>query len=141
MQSQPHLLLLLLLYKHICTNHILGKEQFRFKINSFTEAASYTVTNEILQVMNNRLFVGGKFCDLEKAFDCVNHGILVDKLQLYGISGKFLPLIQSNLTGRYQKYSLIKLMYTIDFLLDGKIYKWGSSGFDFGSTTFSYLYL
>ena len=36
-----------------------------------------------------------------------------------------------------KKYSLIKLMYMIDFLLDGKIYKWGSSGFDFGSIIFS----
>jgi hypothetical protein len=53
--------------------------------------------------MNNRLSVGGTFCDLEKMFDCVNHEILVDKLQFYGIKEKFLALIQSYLTGRYQK--------------------------------------
>ena len=58
--------------------------------------------------MNNRLSVGGICCDLEKAFDCVNHGILVDKLQFYGIKGKFLALIQSYRRGRYQKLLIDK---------------------------------
>ena len=53
--------------------------------------------------MNNRLSVGGIFCDLEEAFDCVNHGILIDKLEFYGINGNSLTLIQSYLRGRYQK--------------------------------------
>jgi len=67
------------------------------------------VINEILQAMNNSLFVGEKFCDLKKAFDYVKHGILVDKLQFYGISEKFLPLIQSNLRERYQKVLIDKI--------------------------------
>jgi len=54
-------------------------------------------------------------------FDCVNHGILANKLEFVGISGKFLTLVQSYLRGRYQKYSLIKLMHVIVFLLDGKV--------------------
>jgi hypothetical protein len=56
-------------------------------------AASYDVINEIMKAMNNRLSVGGTFCDVEKPFDYVNHGILVDKFQFYGIKGKFLALI------------------------------------------------
>jgi hypothetical protein len=88
------------LYKHIYTINVLAKEQNGFRINSSTEAALYDVINEILKAMNNRLSVGGIFCNLEKAFDCVNHEILVDKLQFYGIKGKFLALIQSYLRGR-----------------------------------------
>jgi hypothetical protein len=87
------------LYKQICTNNIIVKEQYGFRINSSTEVASYDVINEILKAINNRLLVGGIFCDLEKAFDCVNHRILVDKHQFYGIKGKFLALIQSYLRG------------------------------------------
>ena len=44
------------LYKHIRTNNILAKEQYGFRINCSTEAASYDVINETLKAMNNRLF-------------------------------------------------------------------------------------
>jgi hypothetical protein len=78
------------LYKHICANNILVKERYGFRINSSTEAESCNVINGILKATNNRFAVGGIFCDLENTIDCVNHGILVGKLEFYGISGKFL---------------------------------------------------
>jgi hypothetical protein len=42
--------------------------------------------------MNNKQLVGGISCDLEKAFDCVNHNILLSELKFYGISEKDLQL-------------------------------------------------
>ena len=56
--------------------------------------------------MNSNLNVGGIFFDLQKAFDCVDCGILLNKLEFYGIEGKFKFLISSYLTGRYQKVTL-----------------------------------
>jgi hypothetical protein len=53
--------------------------------------------------MNNKLLVGGILCNLQKAFDCVNHKILMDKLEFFGIEGQFKTLIESYLTGRYQR--------------------------------------
>jgi len=40
-----------------------------------TENATYKLMNEIINVLNNKLIVGGIFCDLEKASSCVNHDI------------------------------------------------------------------
>jgi hypothetical protein len=51
--------------------------------------------------MNNKLLVGGIFFVLEKAFDCVDHGILLCKLKFNVISGKDLALYQSYLGNRY----------------------------------------
>jgi hypothetical protein len=43
---------------------------------------------------------------LQKAFDSVDHDILLSKLEFYGISGKFKELIKSCLTNRYQRVSI-----------------------------------
>ena len=84
------------------------KEQYGFRMNNSTEAASYDVINEISKDINNRLSVGGICCDFEKAFDCVTHGFLVDKLQFYGFKGKFLALIQYYHRARYQSLLIDK---------------------------------
>jgi hypothetical protein len=56
--------------------------------------------------MNNKLLVGGIVCDLEKAFDCVNHDILLSKLKFYGISDKDFRLFPSYLDNRYCKTAI-----------------------------------
>jgi len=84
-------------------NNILVQEPFGFRTQHSTEQAAFSLIHSILTAMNNNQIVGGIFCDLQKAFDCVNHKIFVDKLQSYGIDGKFKILIESYLTNREQK--------------------------------------
>jgi hypothetical protein len=67
------------MYIQLCEhskNNILAEEQFGFRTKSTTNKTIYKHTNEILKPLNNKLIVGGIFCNLEKAFDCVNHKIL-----------------------------------------------------------------
>jgi hypothetical protein len=68
--------------------------------------AIYKPLNEISEASTKTKIVGGMFCDLHKAFNCVNHGILLSKLEFYGIKDSFLKLIKSYLQDRYQKVKL-----------------------------------
>jgi hypothetical protein len=78
------------------------------------EQAAFSLISSILMTVNNNHIVGGIFCDLQKAFDCVNYKMLLNKLHFYGIDGKFKTLIESYLTNRYQKVTLNKIDYNIN---------------------------
>ena len=56
------------LYQPIYQSNILVNEQYGFRISSSTLKASYTLINNILLAVNNKLTVSGIFCGLEKAF-------------------------------------------------------------------------
>jgi len=67
------------------------------------------------------MYVGGIFCDLVKAFDCINHEILLAKSHFYGIWGVSVEWFRSYLTKRRQKVEVKSLNTTQNFLSD-----WGT---------------
>jgi len=93
------------------------------------------LTKNILTALNYKLLVGGIFCDLQKAFVCVNH----DTLLLYGISGKANNLIKSYLQGRYQRV-LVDLDSKKILIRIGICYKWSSPGILAWSPALSFIY-
>jgi len=91
------------LLKHLNDYNILSSEQYGFRPGLNTDNAPYQLTNEFLHALNNKLLIGGIFCDVEKAFDCVNHKILLSKLKIYGITDNHYKLYKSYLANRYQR--------------------------------------
>jgi hypothetical protein len=81
----PEKIILSRLNQHICDHNIIANEDFGFRRQSSTTEASYALLNEILEALNKQKIVGGVFCYLKKAFNTVNHEILLSKLQFYGI--------------------------------------------------------
>jgi hypothetical protein len=61
-----------ILFDHFDNNAILNERQYGFRSAVSTENASCILLNEPLTAMNCKQMMGGIFCDLHKAFDCIN---------------------------------------------------------------------
>jgi hypothetical protein len=91
------------LYSYLMEHNLLVDEQFGFREQISTDSAIFDLLNSVLFSLDNKHFVGGLFCDLQKAFDCVNHRVLLEKLEFYGITGLENKLFKSYLSNRFQR--------------------------------------
>ena len=71
-----------------------------------TEDVAFRLTDSVLKSLNQKLHVGEIFCNLSKAFDCVNHKILLTKLHFYGIQGITINWFRYYLSNRKQKVEI-----------------------------------
>ena len=86
----------------ISDNNILVKQQSGFRSQHSTETALLGSTNEWLYNMDSGLINGVLFLDLKKAFDTVDHEILLKKLHLYIIKGTPYAWLKSYIQNRKQ---------------------------------------
>ena len=90
------------LYNHLVKNKILYSKQFGFQKGYSTEHAIIHLIDQINNNFENNECTLGVFIDLSKAFDTVDHQILLKKLNLYGINGPNIHWFESYLTNRKQ---------------------------------------
>ena len=93
-------------YSFLEKNHLLYKLQFGFRQKHSTNHALVDITETIREALDNGKFACGIFIDLQKAFDTVNHDILINKLNYYGIRGISNNWFKSYLSDRTQFVSI-----------------------------------
>lgn len=97
-------------------NSVINENQFGFVEKSSTVSSAMQLLNLIRSKLDQGQFVSSLFIDLSKAFDMVNHNLLINKLKKIGITDtKSIELFQSYLTGRSQS---VKINNTIGSELD-----------------------
>lgn len=85
---------------------ILSQNQFGFRKGKCCADAVSSLTEYLYESLNDMKFVVTIFVDLKKAYDTVNHVILLKKLELCGIRGDALKWFESYLSNRQQRVKI-----------------------------------
>ena len=103
----PGKLLEKIVYDHISDfleqNSFLSKKQNGFRKNHSTLDAVVNLTSDIYDSINKGKYTLAAFIDLKKAFDTVNHKILLEKLWYAGVKNSTLNWINNYLINRFQR--------------------------------------
>ena len=94
------------IYNFLESHKIISPTQFGFRKHHSTEHALIHCVDFVTKALEDNKHSLGVYLDTRKAFDSVNHSILVKKLTKYGIRGKCAELIEDYLSGRTQKVKI-----------------------------------
>jgi hypothetical protein len=94
------------LYSYLNENKLITSKQFGFRPKLSTEVALLNVSDKILSNMDNGYLTGAVFIDLSKAFDTVDHELLVNKLRSLGMDDICVQWFISYLGNRSQVTSV-----------------------------------
>ena len=94
----------LLAYLNYYNVGLLYKHQYGFRQMYSTDQALVNVVDYILKALDSEMDVVGVFMDLSNAFDTMNHVILLDKFQHYGIRGINGNWLECYLTNRLHSF-------------------------------------
>ena len=91
---------------YFLTNNLFAPQQYGFRKNSSTELAALELIDRLLNEMNNHKILTNFYIDLSKAFDSLQHDILLEKLAHYSLRNKAIALLKSYLSNRKQYVQL-----------------------------------
>lgn len=88
--------------KYIEKHNLLSDNQYGFRVKRSTSMAVMELVEGISNAIDNKEYTVGVFIDLQKAFDTIDHSILMNKLERDGIRGIAYKWMKSYLDDRYQ---------------------------------------
>ena len=94
------------MYEFLSANELFTPNQFGFRPKLSTVTALAHFTDNILQSLDRGGFTGVVYLDLSKAFDTVDHVLLVEKHKTIGASSQVMKWFASYLERRYQVTSV-----------------------------------
>jgi hypothetical protein len=94
------------LYNYMHLNKLLFDSQYGFRLDHSTELACLEFTDQIQHTLDTNKNAVTIFMDLSKAFDTLDHSIIISKLKFYGIRGTELSFFESYLYNRKQFVSV-----------------------------------
>ena len=87
------------LYRYPTENNLIYPPQFSFRKNHSTDTALIQIIGQLLFNLDKKRAVLVDYC---KAFDMVDHGLLLDKLKVHGVADETVKWFQSYLADRHQ---------------------------------------
>ena len=98
-------------------HNLIYPDQYDFRSGCSTTHSLISITENIKKTIEEKKFGCGVFIDLKKAFDMVNHDILLQKMEHYGIKDMASAWFKSYLTDRKQFVSLMELTLILNLSL------------------------
>jgi len=83
------------LANYLESNKLFCNSQFGFRKGLSTTHALISLVDDILNCFEGKAFAAVTFCDLSKAFDCVSHSLIVEKLHYYNVRGLALDVFKN----------------------------------------------
>ena len=89
-------------YSYFNNNHLLSPHQYGFRPGMSTSQAIFDVLKILYSNWNDKVYTGCIFVDYSRAFETIDHNILISKLKLYGFDDISLNFFRNYITHRTQ---------------------------------------
>ena len=112
-------ILSLQIHEYFQSKHLYYEHQYGFIKNRSTEQAALELIDRVITEIDKGEIPFNIYIDLSKAFDTLDHAILMDKLYYYGVQGTSLDLLRNYLVKRKQYVQIGEVKSDITYLSTG----------------------